>query len=266
MFSAQAAIAIENTRLAIALTRAEEDLTLRSTEVAAAQKAHVAAMVADSFLEEMSKSLVPLRGYTERLKEITGDARVDKYREYIDREMGRLLVHAEDCKLFLDDGFVPAPVQTGVRELMRDLESRVWVECRTSGIAFQADVEADLTVNADRDLMLKALESIFRNSRDAMPDGGTFSVSAQRLAEGRVEITASDTGKGIEADPIELVFEPFYSSGKRHGAGLGLSMARRIVELHQGTLRAANGTAGALGPGGTRNPGGAVFTITLPAA
>jgi signal transduction histidine kinase len=259
MFSAQAAIAIENTRLAIALTQAEEDLALRSTEVASVQKTHVAALIADSFLEEMRRTLVPLRGYTNRLKEITGDARVDKYREYIDREMGRLLVHAEDIKTFLDDGFAPAPAAAGVRELVRDLESRVWVECRTAGIAFRADVEADLSVNADHNLFLKALELIFRNSRDAMPEGGTFALSAQRLADGRVQIDATDTGTGIEADPIELVFEPFYTRGKRHGAGLGLPMARRIIELHQGTLKAAN-AAGAAGPAG------AVFTITLPAA
>jgi signal transduction histidine kinase len=261
MFSAQAAIAIENTRLAIALGQAEEDLSLRATEVAAAQRTHVAALIADSFLEEMRRSLVPLRGWAEKLGEVSSDARVEKYRAYIDREMARLLTHAEDVKTFLEDGFAPVPQREPAAEILRELESRVWVECRTMGIAFESRVDpAALALNVDRGLFLKVLEALFRNSREAMEDGGRFVVDA-RPADGRVQVTVEDTGRGIDAEPVETVFEPFYTRGKRHGAGLGLTMARRIVELHGGTIKVANLPAAA-----DERAGGARFTITLPPA
>jgi signal transduction histidine kinase len=248
MFSAQAAIAIENTRLAVALSQAEEDLALRAGTVAG--------MVADSLLHEMRRSLVPLQGYGARLREISSDDRVEKYREYMDREMSRLIARAEDFAAFLKDEYAPSRRPVSLRETLRELESLAWVDCRTSGIVFEWAVKDDLMVHADSELLLKALAQVFLNSRDAMPEGGRFAVSVRREDSSTVAIVIEDTGKGINAAPIDLVFTPFYSRGKLHGAGLGLSMARRIVELHGGSIGAAN-RAGAPG---------AVFTIRLPLA
>ena len=267
MFSAQAAVAIENTRLARALGQAEEELSRLQRDAAAGQGADAASqrntaagLIADSFLEEMHKTLVPLQGWSEKLREVAADARVDKYRSLLDREMGRLLGRAEDVKRFLADEFSPRRVELSVVGLLRELEARVWVECRTGRISFQVDADQDATIRADPELLLKAMEALFRNSREAMPGGGSFLVRVRRHAEGRVEITASDTGTCIDVDLLEMIFDPFYTSGKRHAAGLGLPMARRIVELHGGTLHAANAAAAAGG-----GPAGAVFTLTLPA-
>jgi signal transduction histidine kinase len=259
MFSTQAAIAIENTRLTIALSQLEEDLALQRTSVAEAQQTRVAGMIADSFLHEMQRSLVPLQGYAARLAEAADSERLEKYRSYIDREMSRLMAHAQDVARFLKDEFAPAREAVDLATLVRDLAALVWVDCRTSGISFETDVGKDLQVRGDRELLLKALEHLFRNSRDAMPEGGTFSLVAREagLADQRmVEIIVSDTGRGIEADPVELVFEPFYTSGKRHAAGLGLSIAKRILEVHGGSIRASNREGSA----------GTTFTLTLPAA
>jgi two-component system, OmpR family, sensor histidine kinase KdpD len=255
MFSAQAAIAIENTRLAIALSQAEEDIAHRVRDVSAAQKAHAGALVAGSLLHEMHKSLVPLQGYASRMGEISGDQRVEKYRTYIDNEMERLMAHAKDVARFLNDSYAPAPRSASVADLLKQLESRVWVECRTAGIAFSREVKEDLTIRVDTDLFLTALEHVFRNARDAISEGGTFTVTARREREVSVVMEFTDTGRGIIADPVERVFEPFYSRGTLHGAGLGLSIVQKIVHLHEGTVTAANRTDGV----------GAVITITLPA-
>jgi signal transduction histidine kinase len=254
MFSAQAAIAIENTRLTVSLSRLEEDLALQRTEIARERQAHVAALIADSFLHEMSKSMIPLQGYGTRLKEISADERVKKYSDYIDTQMGRLITHAEDVACFLKDTWSPVHEPVSLRAVLRDLESEVWVDCRTCAIAFELDMEKDVTINGDRRLLLKALRLLFQNSRDAMPEGGVFHVAVRRT-DGVVQVEAADTGTGIDEGVMDRIFEPFFTSGKRHAAGLGLSIARRIVELHDGSITAANlaGTPGAL------------LTVTLPA-
>jgi len=254
MFSAQAAIAIENTRLAIALTQAEEDIALHATEVVDAQKTYAAAVIADSLLYEMRKSLVPLQGYAARLKEVSDDERVQKYRSYIDHEMERHITRADDIARFLKNYFVLNRRQFSLREVLRELESRVWVHCRTAGIAFALEVHGEPTANADRELLLTALENLFHNSRAAMPEGGTFSVTAQQGDASTAEIAVGDTGSGFDADPVEQVFAPFFTRGSRHAAGLGLSIAKKIVELHGGTIRASN----------RADPAGAEVTITLP--
>ena len=98
------------------------------------------------------------------------------------------------------------------------------------------------------------LENLFQNSRDAMPEGGTFTVAVKQVGKVAVHIVVSDTGTGIDADPLEQIFTPFFTRGRRHAAGLGLSIAKKIIELHNGKITAAN-----LSPGP-----GAELTITLP--
>ena len=68
------------------------------------------------------------------------------------------------------------------------------------------------------------------------------------------EISIADTGPGIAEEDMKHVFEPFYST-KQHGMGMGLSIARTIVERHGGSIRAGN-----------REGGGSVFRVELPLA
>jgi signal transduction histidine kinase len=253
MLSAQAAVAIENTRLAAALTQAEEDLTRHATDVAEEQKAHAGALVAGSLREEMRKSLTPLQGYASRMAERIDDEKVRKYQRFIDRELSRLIARADTFTRYLDRTLQPEHLPVSLAELLKELETRTWVECRTCGISFQREMKGDITLNADAGLLLTALEQIFRNSREAMAEGGTFSVQVS-LKGRKALFEVTDTGKGFDTDAIEKALEPFHTRGKPHGAGLGLPIARRIVELHGGTLQVSN-----------REPGpGAVVSFTLP--
>jgi signal transduction histidine kinase len=78
------------------------------------------------------------------------------------------------------------------------------------------------------------LLNIVKNSYEAMPEGGKLTLrTAQR--DGKVQITISDTGKGISPENQELVFTPFFST-KHGGTGLGLSITSHIVKEHRGTI------------------------------
>ena len=104
----------------------------------------------------------------------------------------------------------------------------------------------------DSDRMAQVVYNIAANARDAMPQGGKFGVSTRKVKD-RVEMRFSDTGVGVPKEVGERIFEPFFSYGKRQGAGLGLSIAQRIVEEHGGTIRLES------------NEGeGAQFVVVLP--
>ena len=83
--------------------------------------------------------------------------------------------------------------------------------------------------------------NIFLNAIQSMPDGGTLRISAKDQPQdlyypnGVTCIEIIDTGIGIRKDNINLVFEPSYST-KKNGTGLGLSLSKRIIEAHGGTL------------------------------
>lgn len=106
-------------------------------------------------------------------------------------------------------------------------------------------------VRADRERMEQALTNLILNAVEAMPTGGTLSIG---LAAGDrwLTITISDTGLGVPPDVQRRMFEPFFTT-KTRGTGLGLAVARRVVEEHGGTIAVASEPAK-----------GTTFTIQLP--
>ena len=92
-------------------------------------------------------------------------------------------------------------------------------------------------VRADRARILQALGNVMGNAIKFPPRGGTISVRADTLGK-EVRVTVADTGAGIAPEEIPLVFEPFWKTQgtNAHGAGLGLGIARGIMELHGGRI------------------------------
>lgn len=87
---------------------------------------------------------------------------------------------------------------------------------------------------ADEGQLRQVFLNLLRNSREAMPAGGTLRVGS-RATEDAVEVTISDTGAGIPPEVQARLFEPFFST-KSGGTGLGLSLARQILEAHGGSI------------------------------
>ena len=95
--------------------------------------------------------------------------------------------------------------------------------------------------------------NLIRNARDAMPHGGRLTISAS-AEQNAIDIAVQDTGDGVPRENLAKIMEPLFTT-KARGIGLGLAMARAIVEKHHGRLSVAS------------EPGqGATFTVRLPAA
>jgi len=113
-------------------------------------------------------------------------------------------------------------------------------------------------VLADIALTERVLENLIGNALDHTQGNGQVRLSLYCRGD-RVEVTDSDNGAGIAAENLAHIFEPFYQAGNRHRgnqhAGLGLAIARRIVELQYCELRVSS-EAGH----------GAAFTFSLPVA
>lgn len=107
------------------------------------------------------------------------------------------------------------------------------------------------TLTADGDLVCQVLVGLLANAAEAAPAGGSVTV-ATRAADGAVEVAVADDGPGVPPDLRSRIFEPFFTTRPR-GTGLGLAVARQIVEAHGGTIEV-----------GDRAGGGACFTVRLP--
>lgn len=113
------------------------------------------------------------------------------------------------------------------------------------------DDPADPRVNADKDAVCYALRCVLSNAVHALPEGGVITLACTH-DDKRAHITVTDGGPGFPGGDGEKAFEPFYTTRPR-GMGLGLSIARKFLELHGGAVTAANA------PGG-----GARVTLSLP--
>jgi len=132
-------------------------------------------------------------------------------------------------------------------------------EARGLRLAGPDDAGPPIPADGDADRLLQVLLILLDNAFRHSPPGGTVSVAATRAAGGPARVEILDQGPGVPPAMREKIFEPFArlpASRSRAdvGSGLGLAIARRLVELHEGTLTVADG------PGG-----GARFVLELPA-
>jgi signal transduction histidine kinase len=174
----------------------------------------------------------------------------------IEHEVRRM----EACiQTFLDFARPPASERrrTDLVAVVRRALALVEGRARRQQVAVSADLpHAPVELCIDGGQVHQVLLNLLLNSLDALPKGGAVRVEvrAPTPQEPAATVRVEDTGAGIPPAIKPRLFQPFVS-GKETGLGLGLSISRRLVEAHGGTITGDNA------PGG-----GAVFTFTLPAA
>ncbi len=109
------------------------------------------------------------------------------------------------------------------------------VNAESQGVAISVDVSCDLEVPLERARIERVFLNLIGNALEAMPEGGQIRISAQR-AQDDVLVKVEDTGTGIPEDIRSRLFEPFVSSGKKNGLGLGLALSRQTLLDHGGDL------------------------------
>ncbi|MBC7906490.1 MAG: HAMP domain-containing histidine kinase [Rhodospirillaceae bacterium] len=213
---------------------------------------HAAHMAKSAYLANMSHELrTPLNaiiGYSEMIRdEMVGPLGTPKYGEFagdihasgthllelindvleLSRiEAGRLELHERSIHL--------APVLVSCQRLLGD-------QARRAGLQLDIHSASDLPeIFCDATKIKQVVLNLMTNAVKFTPDGGKVSVRAYRKG-GAVGITVTDTGIGIPANEISRVLTPFLQAAHTHlmsdqGTGLGLPLAKKLIELHGGTL------------------------------
>jgi signal transduction histidine kinase len=145
----------------------------------------------------------------------------------------------------LESGAVPLELsEVGANELLRGVVAEWSDHHDARGVRIELDqAPPDLLLRIDVERMRQVLANLIANAVRHSPDLGRVRLSA-RADNGRARLEVADEGPGIPAEELERVFERFYRSDRARsadagGAGLGLAIARWIVELHGGTITAA---------------------------
>ncbi|GGB55568.1 hypothetical protein GCM10011505_40710 [Tistrella bauzanensis] len=236
-------------------------LKLRERDLAVAKQAAEAASRAKTeFLANMSHELkTPLNaviGFTDMVTHGTAGPLNERQREYLGhvRDGGNRLLGLIDDILEIvradRDGMTTAPMDLDrlVSSALSDAE-RLAQDADLTLARMPHDPSTDCAIRGDRRLLKRALDALLSNAIKFTPQGGHVTVTLKNrtasLPDGGtaagVEIIVADTGIGIAAEQIERVQQPFVQidsslTRRYEGAGLGLPLARRFIEAHDGHL------------------------------
>ncbi len=126
---------------------------------------------------------------------------------------------------------VPVRVPELADGVLRMAEGRL----RSQSIAVHTEYGDAVEIQADPDMLRRALVNLVGNAIDAMPNGGTLTVSSACRDDGRYGIVVGDTGVGIPPEDLGKIFEPYFTT-KASGLGLGLILTKKIVDAHGGEI------------------------------
>ena len=207
---------------------------------------------------ELRNPLFPLQITVENLLRSRNSAEFD---EVFRESTATLLAELGNLKAiigrFSDFSKMPQPQlqPVNINEIARQVIALHDAQFHAGGRpAIGANLELDDSlehVDADPDLLHRALSNLVLNALDAMPDGGAITVRSSATGE-HVRIEVSDTGSGLTREECQRLFTPYYTT-KRHGTGLGLAIVQSVVSDHHGSISVAS------------TPGkGTTFSIDLP--
>lgn len=139
------------------------------------------------------------------------------------------------------------------RTLLEEVIGLVHAQAEQQGVKIELDVPEDngSHFEADAEQIKTCFSNLVINAVQAMPQGGELNISVSQTGP-MIKFEFQDTGTGIEAEPLEQIFEPYYST-KETGIGLGLPLTKKLIEDHGGEIKVSS----EIGKGTT-------FTITLP--
>jgi two-component system sensor histidine kinase FlrB len=164
-----------------------------------------------------------------------------EYAEQISRSV-RLLNHTVSNTLQFGKPINPVPEPLCVAALLRRVKSFVDPLTVKKKIAIEVECEPAFTMTADPELLHRMLLNLVLNALRETPAHGAIRLTAELTGED-VLLSVEDTGPGISQKTRARIFDPMFST-HREGCGLGLSIVKRIVESHQGSIEVTSSSKG----------------------
>jgi signal transduction histidine kinase/CRP-like cAMP-binding protein len=236
--SIHAAIAIENARIA--------------QEMVNNERLSAIGRMAATVLHDIRNPISTMRVYAGIIKSRSDSADAARMADEMIHQVDRLSAMIQEILEFstgtsstlLALSSLPSALELVLPSLETELMSRKIILVRQYGYESEALIDAGK--------FSRVITNLVENAADAMPDGGIITIRTS-LSEAGITIDVVDTGTGIAEEALPRLFEPFFTQGKKHGTGLGLTIVKRIMEDHRGRVEVIS------------TPGqGSTFRLVLP--
>ncbi|ARJ21208.1 PAS domain-containing protein [Bacillus sp. ISL-8] len=219
-----------------------------------AEKFSLAGRIAAGIAHEVRNPLTTVRGYLQFLQDNVSPSNKELFKSLLIPELDRAnsiitkFLAISKTREFTRE---PFPINTFLREYIQQLlASEVFLHNISIDYEFSTELDGVL-VNIDRHELVQVFLNLFQNAIDARGERPlSIQISSYRL-DNFVRITFTDNGTGVPPAIQEYIFDPFFST-KDSGTGLGLSVTKKIIQNHNGTLKMSS------------NQNSTTFTISIP--
>ena len=213
---------------------------------------------------DLRSPLTSIRGHLETLLLEENNITESEKREYVEITLRnvagfqRLVEELLDLARFESGQIIPDKISFSLAELMQDIILKLRGQSDSNYITVKYNPDPSLPFyKGDIGLFERAFTNIIGNAIEHTPKNGIIKVDLS-FKNGIYQISVIDSGPGIPLENLSHIFERFYRGDKSRNrktksTGLGLAIAKEVVELHDGSIEAKNSAEG-----------GAIFTITLP--
>ncbi len=220
-FSAHASVAIENARMA--------------QEMVANERLSAVGKMASVIIHDIKNPMGTLRVYAQVMKKKSGNEEAAKLADEMIHQVDRFVNMTQEILDFTRGVSASNFQDLEFYDVMNNVLSFIEKDLEKNNVKLVKDPQFKGVVKFDQDKMVRVFYNIASNARDAMPQGGTLTVTTKQEGD-YVRIDFKDTGTGMPEEVRKRVFEPFMTYGKKHGTGLGMSIVKKVVDDHKGKI------------------------------
>ncbi len=191
--------------------------------------------LANFLLTDIKRPILSINNYIEHIKKEALPENSQQILAMLNKQANSVVDLVQSVQNFAEEKEPPRQSKENFREVMDDVLALLaeYVETRNVKLFKKYQVTAEVKINKKE--FYQACYQIAKNACDAMPGGGNLYVTIRKEGSS-VRIDFKDSGKGIPTEIIEKIYEPFFSFDKKNATGLGLSLAKKILKDHSGSI------------------------------
>ncbi|PIE33628.1 hypothetical protein CSA56_10965 [candidate division KSB3 bacterium] len=194
--------------------------------------------LAGEIIHDLKGPMTTILGFAELLGgEVCNVQEQSEYSSIIASEVGQMVEMVEEILEFargdkMKLNLKPCDIQEFVAEVMKLLEKTF----SDQKIQLITKLHCKKTMYADADKLKRVFYNIANNAKEALQEGGRFSINTYAHEKTHIEFRLADSGTGIPEHVKDNIFEPFVTYGKKRGTGLGMSISKKIITDHGGDI------------------------------
>ncbi len=169
-------------------------------------------------------------------EEIDKNSNIYEYVTAVKGEMKRIGILATDMLDLSKDKLIIHKTKFKVGELIHELKLYSQSFTKNSNTKVEFIIRDNIDIVADKNRLFRVFFNLLNNAAEAIGEGGRIILSTKQTGS-YVSFLVADTGKGISKENISKLFQPFFTSGKIKGTGLGLAVVQDIIEAHGGLVK-----------------------------